>query len=518
MLPKNPDARLFQELKLFQNLTSFQELEERLESLREENQKDSAFALFVEGLLATRYFAQATDVLPLLALNTEIRNRLSLPEKLDGASGYFRTANGYTTPYALHYSPNREALTPDSLASFQKLLKISEQPLLVSNTLNLPKELSRQDGFHRLLAPDLDRLTPADFSSLNRWLKGGGIVPTRNSPSPAQNEALKNIRDLNCNRAILVSPIGGDMLQTVRVMIESLGSQRTGLIVLPSQNHIKDLIHHWQTETSWSTIAPLIFSSQPSKLKQSDLDYPVTDNSSDLRNFFNLRIAGGVKLIIATADVLSMLQRAILGFPAIDLAIIMDAHRIATPQWERLNSTICDSELPIKKLYLLTTTPHRFDPLKANKDGELKTIFQLGTIEEHGHTINLGTLAGAIEKKTIRPWKFLLPVIGPNDDILEALKICVEAKPEISHIHSRHEKPAAATSFAKSFAETCPEQLKKFIPCYVDGLKNGAEADQQLINYQKQSHAILSLATTPDSGFNLNPADLVFFIKGSKLE
>jgi hypothetical protein len=567
MQPKHPDARRFGDAKLFYNLSSFTELEERLTALNPETvvediqpvespetlgdnivtlyetgtqpgsadktvdntthdlthskpslKLDSAFALFVEGLLATRSFYQATEVLPAPALTTEIRKRFCLPEKLCEAHGYFKTSSGETHPYAVYYCPNRQELTPEQIAEFQNLIKNTEQPLLISNTQNLPKALQKQDGFHRILAPDLDRLSPTDFTSFNRWLKGGGILPTRNAPSPSQADALNIVKSLSVPRAVLVSPLGGDILQTARLLLENIGNQRTGLIILPSQNHIKDFIQHWQKQTSWSTVAPLVFSNQASKLKQSDFNHPITTTSGGLRQFINLRMQGGIKIIIATADILPILQRTILGYPPIDLALIMEAHRLTTPQGEKLRTALLDDDLPIKKLYFLTTTPQRFDALKPNKDGELKAIFRLDDEEIYGPIVHLGSLADNILKKSIRPWKFLLPIISQKDSYLDAIALCHKEKPEICHIHTRHEKPTLAREFSDSFLINRPDTLAQFKPCYVDGLKTGAEIDGQLVNYSKSNLAILSLASTTESGFNQYPADMVFFINGNKKE
>ncbi|MBF0444404.1 MAG: Helicase associated domain protein [Magnetococcales bacterium] len=574
MLPKHPDARRFGDAKLFYNLTSFKELEERLTALnldsagvnthpiqsidspetfgdnivnlyKTEYQHDSpvktvdattpelpdgkpglnavndinsAFGVFVEGLLATRSFYQATEVLPTLALTTEISKRFSLPQKLVEAHGYFKTSSGETHPYAVYYCPNRQELSREQLTEFQNLIKHSEQPLLISNTKNLPKALQKEDGFHRILAPDLDRLSPADFTNFNRWLKGGGILPTRNAPSPSQSEALNIVKALPFARAVLVPPLGGDMLQTARLLLENIGNQHTGLLILPSLNHIKDFIQHWQKQTSWLTIAPLVFSNQPSKLKQSDFNHPITTTTGGLKQFIYMRLQGGIKIILATADILPILQRSILGCPPIDLALIMEAHRLVTPQQEKLRAAILDGDLPIKKLYFLTVTPQRLDALKPNKEGELKAIFSLDDEELYGPVVHLGNLADGIRKKSIRPWKFLLAIISEQENHLDAISLCLQEKPEICHIHTRHEKPVLAREFSDTLVNNPPATLSHFKPCYVDGLKTAAEVDEQLVSYLESDHAILSLAATPESGFNQYPADMTFLINGNKKE
>jgi hypothetical protein len=518
MLPKHPEARRFLEQKLFNNLINFRELEERINALGGESDKKLAFALFAEGLLATRSFPQAAEVLPAPALTTEICKRFSLPKKLQEADGYFRTSSGDTHPYSIHYCQERKNLGSDELAPFIQLIKKTEQPLLITNAIDLPRTLWKQSGFHRILAPDLDRLTPADFVNVNRWLKGGAIAPVRKTPSPSQTEGLNKVRAITENRAILVPHLGDDILQTARHLLENLGNKRTGLIILPTQSHIKDLIHSWRKDSSWSDITLLALSNQSSKLRPSDLDYPLTNSINELRQFFAQRITSGVKVLLSTDEIFPNIGRAILGFPPIDLALIMEAHKVATPQGERVRTALEDSDLPVKRIFLLTATPQRFDRLKANKEGEVKPLYNLNSDNQYGPVVQLGNLDEAIQKKTARPWKFLLPVMAEESDHLSALALCIENKPEISHIHTRHPKAAEASAFVLGLQESCPEALAPFTPFYVAGQKTGAEADRQIADYRHNSHALLALTTTAESGFAQPDADLIFFIQGAKLE
>ena len=518
MLPNHPEARRFLELRLFSNLSSFRELEQRLDTLCDEEDKKAAFALFAEGVLATRSFPQAIEVLPREMLTPEIRRRYSLPERLLEAHGYLRANSGDTHPYHVIYCPGRAQLTAGDLAGFMQLKEQSEQPLLFSNSCNLHRGLQKQAGFHRLLAPDLDRLSTGEFSTFNRWLRGGGIAPARLAPSPGQIEGLNRVRAISESRAVLVPPLGSDYLQTMLNLLEGLGNQRTGLVVLPTHVHLRNLVHHWQKHSSWSSLIPLLVTTDFAKLKPADLDYPITNSCDGLRRFFSIRSKASAKVVLATEEVLPLIQRASIGFAGIDLAFITEANRLATTQGDFLRNTLLELDLPLQKQFFITVTPSRMDGLKPNKDGDLKPFYQLDEPELCGPQVVLGNMSEAIKKKSVRPWQFLLPILNPGENPLVALATCIQAKPDIHHINCRFSSGADAKRFVQDFSEQRPDSLVEFSAYCVEALKVGAEIDQQLAGYQQSSHGLLALAPGAVMGFNQQLADLLFFVRGGKRE
>ncbi|MBF0454678.1 MAG: Helicase associated domain protein [Magnetococcales bacterium] len=518
MLPSHPDARRFLEMKLFHHLSHFRALEHRLRALPEESDRESAFALFAEGLLTIQTLPQATDVLPQGSLTAEIRHRLSLPEGSPAPQGYLRTTTGETYPYFLHYTPQRTPLTSQELAPFVQLMQNSHQPLLFSNGADLPKALHKQAGFWRILAPDLDRLTETDFNNFNRWLRGGGITPTRSTPTASQTERLNQIRSITTPRAILVPPLGAEVWQTARHLLENMGSQRIGLVILPSQNQVRELIHFWRRESSWSTLTPLVVLQGTGKTKPADLDYPITRSLAGLRHFFHCRVSSGTKVILGTDELLPLVQRAILGFPPIEMALILEAHRLETPQGESLKKSFSEKRLPIQKLFFISSTPQRMNPLKPNREGEIQPLYSFGNPEQYGPTVSLGTLPAAIQKKSIRPWKVLLPLVMGEQNHPAALALCVDKKPTVRHIHTRHASAKEAQAFAQGWLESRPESLNLFTPFCLEGQKGAAQLDQTIGDYHHSSHALLSLINTPEFGFGLPQADLIYFVQGARRE
>ncbi len=520
MLPKYPEARRFLELKLFHDLTSFRELEGRINALAEESDRIAAFSLFAEGCIATRSLPQSVETLPAPALTPEVCRNRSLPQELPGAAGFFKTAMGDTHPYAVHYCDSRRELDGDATAAFIRLMQQADEPLLFSNAASLPKKLWKAAGFQRILAPDLDRMTAGDFATFNRWLKGAGIAATRPTPSPTEAEWLSRIRSITGNRALLVTPMGADVTKTVRHLLESLGEKRTGLLLAPSLHHLRDMIRQWRRQTSWSTMAPLVLAPGKSSLKSGDLDFLLADFDSKLKHFFTQRTAmtGAVKVIIATYDILPRLNRAIMGHPPMDLALVMEAHKLAALKSDEVLNALNRSDLPVKKLFFITSTPKRMNRLKADKEGEVKPIFDLAADSRYGPLIHLGGMAEAIKKKSVRPWTFLIPVLEKADDHAAALGLCIENRPEISHIHTRHSNAAEARAFTEGIRDQAPEVLAPFTLFDGDGHKSAVEADQARQDFSHSPRAILSLGAATPAGFSEPDADLIYFAKGGKQE
>ncbi|MBF0446603.1 MAG: helicase associated domain-containing protein [Magnetococcales bacterium] len=518
MLPNHPDARRFSDQRLFNGLNCFRDLEKRLNELTDETDRAVAFALFIEGLLTIRPLPQAAEVLPLAAITPEIRRRLSLPLDWPGVQGFIRTVNGETFPYFSHYRPNRCELGTEELHPFLELMQQADLPLLVSNAEMLPKKMGKLENFQRLLGPDLDRLTQADFSAINRWLRGGGISPPRTTPSPSQAEGLRTMRDRNDSSAILTAPVGIDLLQTALHLIETLGSNRTGLVLLPSSIHLMSLLHHWQGLAAWSTLIPLFVCQELAPLKPSDLDFPLTCSSDGIRRFLSTRSSVGVKVILATNEALPLVQRALLGFSPIEMALIVEAHRLLTPQGDVLKNALEQTDLFIQRRYFITHTPQRFNPLKPNKEGEINRLYALTDHPQFGPLLTLTTAADAQQKKSLRPWKFLLPIIDQEDNHFQALCRCIQENPEIGHIHCRHDKSANAVEFVQTWTNTKTEILAPFKAFTLEGFKSRAEVAQQIGQYQNQNHALLSLAPSRQVGCRLPMADLIYFVKGAKRE
>ena len=93
MSSKHPYSSRLIRRGLYDNLQSFDQLEQRISALGDENTKivGDAFEVFVEGYLATHQKLQADTIWLVGKLPLEVREQLNLPNDAKGIDGVFRT-------------------------------------------------------------------------------------------------------------------------------------------------------------------------------------------------------------------------------------------------------------------------------------------------------------------------------------------------------------------------------------------------------------------------------------------
>ncbi len=78
MLPKHHKTSFFLKAGLFNNLSSFAELEKRIANLSTEKERGDAFEVFAEAYFSTQKIEQAEEVWPFKCIPTRIKENLSL--------------------------------------------------------------------------------------------------------------------------------------------------------------------------------------------------------------------------------------------------------------------------------------------------------------------------------------------------------------------------------------------------------------------------------------------------------
>ena len=99
--PHHDRATAYARSGLFKGLSSFAELERRIEQLPTEQERGSAFEVLVEAYLSTDEVAQADEVWVVGKVPGEVRLRLNLPSSDYGYDGVFRTKLDELVPYPL---------------------------------------------------------------------------------------------------------------------------------------------------------------------------------------------------------------------------------------------------------------------------------------------------------------------------------------------------------------------------------------------------------------------------------
>src|SRR3972149_65413 len=108
MTSKNASARRFFKTGIFDNLSSFTDIETKISALPSNKERGDAFEIFAEAYLATQKIALAQEVWPFEAMPIEQRQALALDTGRDmGVDGTYLTIDGELRAYQVKFRSNR---------------------------------------------------------------------------------------------------------------------------------------------------------------------------------------------------------------------------------------------------------------------------------------------------------------------------------------------------------------------------------------------------------------------------
>ena len=120
---------------LFDGLTSFRELEDRIAGLPTKNERGDAFEVFAEAYFATQHLVQAKTVWPFYTIPIPIKERLSLGTGREmGVDGIFETHLGQFNAYQAKFRSGRPSLNWTELSTFMGLTDQVEQRVIITNS------------------------------------------------------------------------------------------------------------------------------------------------------------------------------------------------------------------------------------------------------------------------------------------------------------------------------------------------------------------------------------------------
>jgi predicted helicase len=96
---QHPKAASFVRQNLFADVVTFFELESRIAELPDEQSRGDAFEVFAEAYLATQRKHDAANVWPLIAVPSQVLQKLGLAAKDYGIDGVFETLLGQYNAY-----------------------------------------------------------------------------------------------------------------------------------------------------------------------------------------------------------------------------------------------------------------------------------------------------------------------------------------------------------------------------------------------------------------------------------
>ncbi|MBF0157516.1 MAG: hypothetical protein HQL57_10065, partial [Magnetococcales bacterium] len=420
MQPKHPRASHHVTRGLFNELNGFRELETRLNVMPDPREREEVFQIFAEAFLATRRLVLTNLTQPAIAPPPVVIPgfRGTLPT---GADGFVRTTTERIHPYTVRFSPGRAPLSTPSLQPFLKESEGFGHRLLITNANHpLPAD-RRYPGLYVVRGRDLDRLVPADFQAITRWLKGGGLPTLRHQPPAHLTEVLERVRGTlkMRDRAIFRTWPGLDQSLLSLWLAVGLQGRRTVLVVLPSLPLLRRTFHLWLQEATPATIAPLCLHLDPNPssradmpvFEQHDLDFPLVREMDEVRQFLQWRFHG-IQALFATASSARRLAEGLGDLPLFDLGLFPDAHRTVAgtdPEGARL---LDDGFLPMAQRALMTATPRVWNPRQRDRDGHPRLVHDMYRPELHGPEVTTPALSSGTVREGTKRWRLVVSVVS----------------------------------------------------------------------------------------------------------
>ena len=540
--PRHPDARRIVASGLFDDLSTFRDLERRISALPTEAERGKAFEVFAEAYLGTQAVIQAEEACPFAATPPSIREELHLGRADLGIDGIVRTRLGELQAYQVKFRSGRPSLTWTELSTFLGLADYVPRRILFTNCDDIADILEERRGFYCIRGSDLDRLETGDFEALLGWLQQRPVAPPRKTPRPDQQEAInsiiKGLRLQDRVTAVMACGTGKTLVQLWTA--ERLECQRI-LVLVPSLALLRQTLHVWLRETSWPNLSYLAVCSDPTVrpdndpliVRQGDLDFPVTTDSATVRHFLS-QAPEFVQIVFSTYHSAPAVAEGCPDGQAFDLAIFDEAHWTAGREGQPFAFALTDNHLVARKRLFMTATPRHYAPWRRDKFGDLGLVYSMDQPETYGPRVYTLSFAEAARQDIICNYKVIISVVTSamvNNDLLRRGEVDVKGNPMrarqvanqialqeavgqagVSKIITFHGTVRSAASFTSQDGEGIHNHLPEFQTYHVNGTMRAAERDGIMQEFKGAAKAVISNARCLTEGVDVPAVDMVAFL------
>ena len=544
---RHPKATFFVQRNLFSGLTSFTVLEQKIAALPDEQSRGAAFEVFAEAYLATQRKYDAAQVWPHGSVPLDILKNLGLTMQDKGVDGVLQTLLGQFNAYQVKFRTGRPSLTWRELSTF---FGLTDSPrihnrVVFTNCDEFPDDLQDRRGFFCIRGADLDRLEADDFRAMEAWLADAAFVAPKKSPDndhKHQAEALAALLPAlqTQPRASAIMACGTGKTLVALWVAERLEAKRI-LVLLPSLALLRQTLHEWVRETNLPPWPWLCVCSDPTvkegidalTTQQSDLDFQVSTDASNVRSFLDAPFAG-VKMIFSTYQSASVVGAAMHPGEAFDFAVFDEAHKTAGREGRNFAFALDDNNLAIRKRLFLTATPRHYNPLNKNKEGDAQLVFSMDNAETYGQQIYRLPFSKAAKRGIICRYKVVISVITTQqvtNELLSRGEVLVNGDPirarqvanqialkeavgkyGVNKIFTFHSTVASAASFTGRGNEGVAIHLPDFKTLHVNGAMPTASRERVMREFRECRRGIISNARCLTEGVDVPAVDMVAFL------
>ncbi len=414
--PRHPNARAPALANLFDDVATFQELEERIAALPNERIRGAAFEVFAEAWLATQRLSQARNLWPAESVPSEAQSKLHLPLKDMGVDGVFDTALDEYVCYQAKFRSGRPSLVWTEIATFFGLADFAAQRLLFTNCDDVSEIAEQRRDVVFVRGSDLDRLTANDFGAIRAWLAGAAVTIPKKSPRPHQEKAIEKIVHAFRTKARVTALMAcGTGKTLVALWTAERLEVRSVLVLVPSLALVRQVLHEWLHETNWPEIEYLCVCSDESVdrgndellVRPSDIDFKVTTQTSIVRQFLR-RESPVTKLVFSTYQSSGVVAAAAEGLPPFDLGVFDEAHKTAGREGAKFGIALAEERLRIARRLFMTATPRHYDIQVRDKSGYAKLVYSMDVPEVYGPVVHRISFSEAANLRIISDYKVVV--------------------------------------------------------------------------------------------------------------
>jgi superfamily II DNA or RNA helicase len=546
---KHKSAPRFLKQRFFEGIKSFKEFEARTGKLADTVEMGDALEILVEAYLHLDKVLNAKDVWVVGSIPLNIRKTLNLPNDSKGIDGVYEDQAGNYIPYQVKYRTNMVTLPFGEISEFLGITEKSLQDRLIfTNARKLSIDVANRTGVRSVRADKFNELSEADFKRIHAWLTDKKVKPFKPwDPLPHQREAIEKItaglKEADRTTAVMACGTGKTL---VALWAAEAQDPKTVLVLVPSLALLSQTLPDWCKQTSWGNrFRYLCVCSDASvdrsakedeyALKQSDLEFPVTTDASQVKAF----AAGnktGVNVIFSTYQSAEVVAEGLKG-QAIDLGIFDEAHKTTGPKDGLFAFGLSDKNLRIKKRLFLTATPRHYDLRKRDKDGDYRTV-SMSDEAVYGKVSYRLSFSAAVAAGIIVPYKVIISVSlnkEVDNELLRrgstlvrlnqvqakwvanqiALKRAIE-KTKASKIITFHSRVKLAEDFAGDGAHGFSEHCKGFEIFHVNGSQNAADRKALLDGFKAAPKGLITNARCLTEGVDVPAVDMVAFVDPRK--
>ena len=531
-------------LDLLKDVTTFVEFETKVARLDSNKDRGDAFEVFSEAYLSLAPHIQSKTVWPFENLPSKVSSELHLNTPRDmGVDGVFETSNWEYHAYQAKFRSQRSALTWDELSTFMGLSDRVAKRVLITNSNDLPALMNDRSGFYCIRGHDLDRLGSDDFSAMYNWLKNGGTTRVLKKPRSHQSEAVDRVvNSLSTNsRTTLVMACGSGKTLVPIWVAEKIEAKRL-LLLFPSLALLKQTFHEWhqQSRTDLRSLCvcsdPTVANSDQIQMQQADLDFSVTTQAEDIREFVERDSEQFV--IFSTYQSAAVVGAALRDEVKLDLGVFDEAHKTAGRDGTRFSFALSDRNLPISKRLFMTATPRNYAFRKHGSAVKTKLVYSMDDKSVFGPTAHRLNFSEAAERKIICNYKVVISVVTKamlgaemrrrgevivDADVIKlqqvanqiALKKALE-KTHAKKVISFHSSVKSAQSFVSRGAEGIGSHIHDLRCFHVNGSQTTAVRDRLISEFRQAERAIVSNARCLTEGVDVPVVDMVAFLSPKK--